>query len=440
MRALFFALILLIAVSAKAQQERAGNSISLIRDAESEALIREIARPIFLQAGLVPESIHIYLINSPVLNAFVAGGQNMFLHTGLVTWSEDPYVVAGVIAHESGHIAGGHLVRSSQDLGGLGIGALASYVLGAATMVAGAPDAGAAIIAGGTHVAQSMELSYSRAKEQAADQAAVNFLGRLHISTEGLVKLLEELNSQQHQQFERVNPYAQTHPLSIDRIQFLRAASSNGNAIAPKELQERYSRMVAKIIAFIDDPEQVKRRYPDMDHSIPAQIARAILAHRSGDVVTAVAGMDELIAANPKDGYLYELKGQILFEQGKIKDSIKAYQKAVELLPKEPLIRMGLGVAYLSDNNYKQSIEELKQVVREEKDDSLSWRQLGIAYGKAGDMAHSNLALAEEAMVRHDLKDAKRFIALAKPLSKQDSTIALRLGDMEQEIKQWKKE
>ncbi len=436
MRVLFFIFLLCFAVSVQAQEK----SIALIRDAESEALIREIARPIFLQAGLVPENIHMYLINSRVLNAFVAGGQNMFLHTGLITWSEDPYVVAGVIAHEAGHIAGGHLVRSGSEMEGIGIGTIMSYVLGAATMAAGAPDAGAAILSGGSHIAQSMALSYSRAKEEAADQAAVNFLSKLNISSEGLVKLLVELNSQQHQQFEKVNPYALTHPLSTERIQFLRAAEHNGAETAPKELQARYTRMVAKILAFMDDPEQVKRRYPSSDQSPPAQIARAILAHRGGDLATAMQNMDLLIKAAPQDGYLYELKGQIYFEQGKIKDAIIAYQKAVDLLPKESLIRMGLGIAYLADGDTKQAIEALEKVVQQDKEDAISWRQLGIAYGKAGDMLRSNLALAEEAMVRHNIKDAKRFIALSKPLAKDDNSAMLRLGDMEREIKQWKKE
>ena len=190
----------------------------------------------------------------------------------------------------------------------------------------------------------------------------------------------------------------------------------------------------------MDDPEQVKRRYPSSDQSPPAQIARAILAHRNGDLATAMAQMDMLIKDAPQDGYLYELKGPILFEEGKIKDAVKAYQKAVELLPKEPLIRLGLGVAYLSDGNTKLAIETLEKVVQQEKDDAIAWRQLGIAYGQAGDMLHSNLSLAEEAMVRHNIKDAKRFIALSKQLAKGDNSATLRLGDMEQEIKQWKKE
>lgn len=437
-RALLFAFILCMAVTAKAGE----GGMSLIRDAESEALIREIARPIFLEAGLVPENIHLYIMNSPELNAFVAGGQNMFLSTGILTWSNDPYVVAGVMAHESGHIAGGHLVRTKEDLSGMNIGTIMSYVLGAATIAAGSPEAGAAILSGGSHIAESMALSYSREKEQAADQVAANVMTKLGLSLEGLVKLLQELNSQQHRQFEDVNPYAQTHPPSAERIQFLQNVMTQAHlqAEAPKELRERYARMVAKINAFIGNPEEVKRHFLPTDTSDPAILTRAVLAHRAGDVKTAIAEMDKLLVEHPDDGFLYELKGQILYEQGMIQDSIAAYERAVALQPKEPLIQLGLGVAYLSRGEYLKAINTLKTVTQAEKEDSIAWRQLGIAYGKAGDMVHSYVALAEEAMVRHNKKDAKRFIALAKPLVEKDTSAALRLGDMERELKAWKED
>lgn len=436
-RLILFAVIACLAFSVQAQER----SISMIRDAESEALLREIAKPIFLEAGLVPQNINIYIINSSVLNAFVAGGQNMFLHTGLLTWSDDPNVVAGVIAHETGHIAGGHLVRMQEDLESASIGAIASMILGAATIVAGAPDAGSAILTGGNHIAQSSALRYTRSKEESADQAAVRYMDKLGISLEGLIKLLEELNSQQRRQFEDINPYALTHPLSTERIQFLRSAMANSKSFtepAPQAQKERYARMVAKIVAFIEDPAQVRRRYPASDNSMPAQMARAILAHRAGDTKTAVAVIDNLLTTNERDGFLYELKGQFLFEGGNVKSSITAYARAEELLPEEPLITLGLGSAYLADGQTDAAITALKKVTLMEKENALAWRQLGIAYGKAGKTLESYAALAEEAVLRKDAPTAKRFIALAKPLADHNGIILLRLNDMEQQMAQWK--
>lgn len=419
-------------------QER---SISMIRDAESEALLREIAKPIFLEAGLVPQNTRIYIINSPVLNAFVAGGQNIFLHTGLLTWSDDPNVVAGVIAHETGHIAGGHLVRSREDLAASSIGAIASVLLGAATIAAGAGDAGSAIITGGGHIAQSTALRYTRSKEESADQAAVRYMDKLGISLEGLIKLLEELNSQQRRQFEDINPYAMTHPLSTERIQFLRTAMANSKNFtepAPQKQRDDYTRMVAKIVAFIEPPEQVRRRYPTSNNSLPAQMARAILAHRAGDTAGAVTMLDALLAKNDGDGFLHELKGQFLFEGGKVKSAIAAYARAAELLPNEPLIALGLGSAYLAAEQTDAAITSFKKVTKLEKENALAWRQLGIAYGREGKKLDSYAALAEEAVLRKDAPTAKRFIALAKPLSSHDGATLLRLQDMEQEMAQWK--
>ena len=435
---LVWALVALWGVGAHSAEEK---GLSMIRDAESEALIREIAKPIFLEAGLVPQNIHIYLINSSVLNAFVAGGQNLFLHTGLITWSDDPNVIAGVIAHESGHIAGGHLVRSKEDLENASIGAIASMVLGAATIAAGAGDAGSAILTGGGHIAERSALRYTRTKEESADQAAVHYMDKLHISLEGLIKLLEELNSQQRRQFEDINPYAMTHPLSNERIQFLRTAMANSKSFtepASENLRERYARVVAKIVAFIELPEQVRGRYPTSDVSPAAQIARSILAHRKGDTAGAVAILDQLIAKNEKDGFLHELKGQILFEGGKIKPAIDSYARAVELLPEEPLIIFGLGSAYQADGQTDAAITAFKKTTMLEKENAMAWRQLGIAYGQADKKLESYEALAEEAMLKKDAPTAKRFIALAKPLADQDGAVLLRLADMEQEMAQWK--
>lgn len=420
------------------------HALSLIRDAETEAFLREVANPIFNEAGLAPKNIRIYIVQSPVLNAFVAGGQNLFLHTGLLTWSDDPRVVAGVIAHETGHIAGGHLVRGRDEMLRAGIGTMLSYVLGAATIVAGAPDAGQAILTGGSHLAQSAFLRYSRSNEESADQAAVTYLDKVDMSADGLVALLEELNAEQHRQFEQVNPYSQTHPLSAERIQFVKNAEKNSRHAhdpAPEEMQERYARITAKIRAFIDDPVQVERRYLSSDHSFAAQYARVVLAHRKGNLPQAMGLLDTLLSQHPLDGYLYELKGQVLYENGKVEESIAAYQQAIDLLPDEPLIRLGLGVSLArseDEANVKASIAQFRKVTEAEKENAIAWHEMGVAYGKLGQLGHSYLALAEEAMVQHNRRNAYQFIGLAKRNPTGDATAELRLQDMEAALKNWK--
>lgn len=419
-------------------------ALSLIRDAETEDFLREIADPIFNEAGLAPKNIRIYIVQSPVLNAFVAGGQNMFLHTGLLTWSDDPRVVAGVIAHETGHIAGGHLVRGRDEMMRAGIGTMLSYVLGAATIAAGAPDAGQAILTGGSHLAQSSFLRYSRNNEESADQAAVTYLDKTGMSADGLIALLQELNAEQHRQFEQVNPYSQTHPLSSERIQFVKNAEKNSRHAhepAPEAMQERYARITAKIRAFIEDPQQVERRYLSSDQSFPAQYARVVLAHRKGKLAEATGLLDALLSKRPMDGYLHELKGQVLYESGKVEESIAAYRQALDLLPDEPLIRLGLGVSLArsqDEANVKASIDQFRKVTEAERENAIAWHEMGVAYGKLGDMGHSYLALAEEAMLQKNRRNAYQFIGLAKKHPTGDATAELRLQDMEAALKNWK--
>ena len=95
-----------------------------------------------------------------------------------------------MIAHETGHIAGGHLSRTMQAQQNAGISSIAGVLLGAAAAVAGAPQLGTAIIAGGATVAQSGFLKFSRGQEQAADQAAVTYLRALQMSPRGPARLL----------------------------------------------------------------------------------------------------------------------------------------------------------------------------------------------------------------------------------------------------------
>lgn len=419
---------------------------SLIRDAETEAYLRKVADPIFLEAGLVPQNIRMYILHDDVLNAFVAGGMNMYINTGLITWSKDPRVIAGVIAHETGHIAGGHLIRHQDELEKASIGTVLSYVLGAATIVAGAPAAGQAILTGGSHLAQQVYLRYTRSNEESADQAGVRYLDNLHISAEGLINLLEELNRQQRSAFQNISPYTQTHPLSSERIQFIRNAmnsSSTKTEEPSKREREQYERIVAKILAFLGDARQVAIQYPATDASFPAQYAQAILAHRRGDVAGSVAILDKLIASNPQDGYLAELKGQVYYENGKIADSVVAYRRSLELLPNQTLIRLGLAVSLIATNdkaNMEEAVNLLERATSDEKHNAMAWHQLGLAYGKAGDMGMSYVALAEEAMLGRNRKDAIQFIAQARKNKITNAGALLRLEDMEQTLRKWKEE
>ena len=410
--------------------------ISFIRDAEIESTIRAYATPLFEAAGLDAATVEVHLVNSKRLNAFVAGGKKLFLNTGLLMAAESPNQVIGVIAHETGHIAGGHLARTHDALRNANVASILAYVLGAAVAVAGSPDAGMAVIAGGSALAQGAFLKYSRTQEQTADQFAVNLLDSTGQSARGLLEFLEILEDQQVLVSSRQDPYLRTHPLGNDRIIFVRnhvANSPFSDTPSTADQVASFARMKAKLLGFLD-PRAALMAYPDDDTSLEARYARAIAHYRRPDLPRAFAEIDSLIAEYPGDGFFLELKGQILFENGRIDDSILPYGEAVAALPDEPLIRVGLARALVESGNpeaLEEAIHHLEIVVRQDREQPGAWRLLAIAYGRTDRLDLSWLASAERAMLIGHPKDALEFATRANRMLPNGSPGQLRAEDIE---------
>ncbi len=388
-------------------------ALSFIRDTEVENTIRGYATPLFEAAGLDPTNVRIYLVNDKQINAFVAGGQNLFINTGLLMQSEDAGQVIGVIAHETGHIAGGHLVRVHDAIANSTAESILAMVLGTAAAVAGAPQVGTAVMSGGQNVAVRNFLQYSRTQEASADAAAMRFLDTTHQSGRGLLNFFHLLSGQEMLVAARQDPYLRTHPLTEDRIQALQNFvdhSPYSDVPVKPEFQEQHVRMLAKLHAFLDDPAVARRRYPEEDRSVPARYARAILYHRAAQLDKSLAEINRLIDEHPADPYFHELKGQVLFESGKPKEALPPYRKAVELLPDAPLLRVDLARVELALNDQSllpDAADNLRASLRREPNRPFVWRQLAIALGRNGQMGESSLALAEEAMLLDKRSEAK---------------------------------
>jgi predicted Zn-dependent protease len=411
---------------------------TVIRDAEIESTISAIADPIFGAAHLDKESIDIYLLRDDRLNAFVAGGQNLFINTGLILRTQGPDQLAGVIAHETGHIAGGHLSRTMEAQSSAGASSLVGALLGAAAAVAGAPQLGTAIMAGGLTVAQSEFLKFSRSQEQAADQAAVTYLRALKMSPEGLLEFFDILDTQNLRINADGNPFLRTHPLTRDRIVFLEQqveASPYRDAKPSPALIQAYARSVAKLDGFLAEPGSVLRRR--QGDSLPDRYARAIAYYRMSDLDKALPLVDELIREQPEDAYFYELKGQILFENGRIAESVPPYRQAVRYRPDSALIRFGLARA-LIEQGQAQDLDEaaalLQEVTRLEPDNAGAWRFLGVAEGRRGREGAAALALAEQAVLMRNREDAELYIRRARQLVPRDDPSWYRLEDLSRAV------
>ncbi|MGI9510720.1 MAG: M48 family metalloprotease [Geminicoccaceae bacterium] len=399
---------LVLAMSALEPAKAAG--FRVIRDVEIETTLHDMTNPILDAAGISRGAVKIYIVQDKALNAFVAGGLNLFLNTGLLMRTEHPGQLAGVIAHEVGHIAGGHLSRVGGAQNRAVAEVILSTVLGAAAAVAGAPDLGTAIIAGGQTVAQNDLLSFSRSQEQAADQAGVSYLRQIDVSAAGLAEFFDILDEQNLLSTSRNNPYIRTHPLTRDRIRFVESVvepAEDGDPGYPAVWTVRHERMVAKLKAFLNDPRRVLEQA--RSDSLTDRYERAIALYRLPDLDNAVAEIDGLIRDYPDDPYFHELKGQMLFENGRVEAAIAPYREAVRLNG-APLLKIGLARAMIESGDGEAGIEAiglLDAAVSGEPDNAAAWRLLGIAQGRAGEEGEASLSFAEWALLRGKDDDAR---------------------------------
>ena len=393
-------------------------ALGLIRDAEIESILDELAAPIFEAAGLDPDTVQIYLVNDSRLNAFVAGGQNLFINTGLLQRAEGLHQIAGVIAHETGHIAGGHLTRLSQASDTASAEALIGAVLGAAAALAGAPQLGTAIIAGGATIAERGFLRFNRGQEQAADQAAIGYLERSRISPRGLMEFFRILENRNLRISSDGSEFLRTHPLTRDRIAFLEAQiaqSPIGDLPESDESLLAHARIEAKLDGFLGERGDVLRKW--RGDSMPDRYARAIADYREGRIDSALSEVASLIDEAQADPYLHELQGQILFESGRIDQSIAPYRKALEQLPASALMRLGLARALIeraAPGDLEESASLLREAAGVEPRNATVHRFLGIALGRSGQHLKADLSLAEAAVLRGDKDDADLYLRRAR--------------------------
>lgn len=414
--------------------------INYIRDAEIENTIRTFATPLFKVAGIAPESVHILLVNDPTLNAFVAGGQNLFVHTGLLTRSENANQLIGVIAHETGHIEGGHLVRMRGALEDASGAALLGMLLGAvAGAASGRGDVGAAVALGSQEMAMRNLLSHSRGEESSADQAAIRYLDATKQSSKGLLQFFEILHNQELLVTSRQDPYLMTHPLTTERMDTMRnhvAASPYTDESENPQYAELHRRMKAKLIAFLEPVGTTLRRYRDNDPSVSARYARAIAYYRQPNLNKALPLINGLIAEEPKNPYFHELKGQMLFENGRGGEAVAPYREAVKLLPNNPLLQEQLAQVLIEQEDpalLKEAQKLLTKALTAEPDSVMGWRLQAMAYGRDGNEGMTAYAMAEQALLQGRLAEASFHVKKAEQLLPKTGPVWLRIQDIREQ-------
>ena len=374
---------------------------SVLRDSETELLFRDIASPLITAAGLDPKATNVVLLNDPEINAFVATGQTVYLQSGLLLAADNVNQVQGVVAHELGHVAGGHSIRMQSGAGEATGISIATMVLGALALAAGAGDAGMGIMMAGQRAALGRFLAFTRAQESSADLAGAKYLAAAGVSGKGSLEFFKKLQNQEFRlAVAEKDSYDRTHPLGSERINALREVYEKDpawNRPPDPALEARFQRIKAKLIGFVD-PRRATVKYPESDQSVPGHYARAYAYHVGAYPEKALSEADALLRTSPNDPFFLELKGQILLESGRPMEAIAPLREATRLSGDQPLIAAMLGHALIATEkpqHFAEAKQVLKEAVNRDNQNPFAWYQLGIIYDREGDLSRAALATAE---------------------------------------------
>jgi predicted Zn-dependent protease len=414
MRALlrpFASVFAVLAVMAMAIQPATAQSI--LRDAETEALLHDMSAPIIAAAGLDPKNVDIVMINDPTVNAFVAGGQAVYINSGLINEAASANEVQGVIAHELGHITGGHVINSAGAKEATGF-SIVSLLLAAAAAAAGAGDAAMGVLMAGQQAALGKYLAFSRGQEATADAAGAQFLAKAGITGRGSINFFKKLENMEFRYGRKAGEegFFSTHPVSSDRIATLQDTYEKDPAWNRKpdpSIEERFQRAKAKLFGYLGQPADTLRIYPETMTGVPARYARAYAWHKEGFLDKATAETDALLAMEPDNPYFLELKGQVLLEAGKPAQALAPLRRATELTGNQPLIATTFGHALIATedkDNFAEAERVLKAAVSRDRENPFAWYQLGTVYAARGDLPRAKLASAEQQVLSRQYPQA----------------------------------
>jgi predicted Zn-dependent protease len=414
----------------------AAQELQLIRDTEVERLIKSYEDPILVVAGLDPAAVKMYIVQDPSINAFAAEGQNIFVNTGLLQQLHTPNEVIGVFAHETGHIAGGHLIRDTNAISKAMIPMLIGMAAGVAAMLAGAGEGGMAILGLGMSAAQAQFMQFSRAQEGTADQMGQKFLRETHQSGQGMLDVFERLADEEAMSAYKIDPMVMDHPASRERIDLLQRlvdASPYKDVKDSPQALHTFRMIQAKLTGFLDPVDFVLSHYPPADKSEEAHYARAVAYFRQPDLQQALAECDALLKIEPHNPYFWELLGQIYVDMSHPEKGVPPYQQSVDLLPDAPLLRVSLAAAQLATEKSafaKPALDNLKIALRQENDNTFAWFEAAQAYSQLGNEPMANLSTAERYYNAGAMPAAAHFAILAQKKLPQGSPDWQRASDI----------
>ena len=413
-------------------------ALSLISDEETEIFLQNIAAPIFKAAGLPYNRNKVFIVDDNTLNAFVSDGNYLFINTGTIVTADDAEELSGVIAHETGHITGGHIITQKIKAQEMQKVSLASMILaGGAAAASGDGNVAMAVALGSQTSMMTNYFRYRTEQERSADESAVTFLKKTQQSPNGLYSIKKKINKNNEMSGVEETPYFRTHPMNQERLKFLEKAVKESPYTPNKAYDEEFARVKAKIFAFLSEPQETFKKYPLQNTSIAAQYAQTIAFYKLLNMEQAIALIDKLIAKEPNNPFFYELKAQMHMETGNIAEAKAEYQQALKLLPSSASLQISLAQVTLETQPTKNELQKIITILNKAnvmQPSPLAWMLLSRAYGMLENQAYATYAAAEYSSAIGEYKIALKQLKIAKEFAKNNSALKLKISDLENRI------
>ncbi|UTO56524.1 M48 family metalloprotease [Neoehrlichia mikurensis] len=400
----------------------------VVRDSEIEHVIKKIALPIFNAANINIDNIKVFIVHDNTINAYIINNKNIFIHSGLLQFSQNPNTVIGVIAHEIGHISQQHILYKKKDIRNTVINTGLGYALGMIAAIAINPNIGQAIMSGASTINYRMFLANNREQEEVADQCALKYLDDAGYDYNGLISLFRYF-SNIGSQHGIIDQYLLTHPLNQQRLENIQSYRRK-NVINNWQSDDikNFNRIIDKVNAFFAPLNTLE------DEKYSSLYIRSIINYRKSNIKKSLEQLNDLIKQTPNDPYIYELKAQIFYKVGNIKKAVKNYKIALKFLPNDLLIKLELAQTLLLSNP-GEAIPYLKQVLYHEKDNPFIWKQLAIAYGKINNIGMSYFAFANKFFIENDIKNFYKYANLSETHLSKNSIYLSRINDLKRQVK-----
>ncbi|APR99156.1 M48 family metalloprotease [Wolbachia endosymbiont of Folsomia candida] len=403
-------------------------SVNIIRDSEVEAMVKELAQPLFSAAGIDSDRMKVFIINDNSINAFVINNNSIFIHLGLLQYSTKPYVLLGILAHEMAHISAGHILQMSGAMSYFQSIAMISYMVGLVSSIVIDPQIAGAILLSGISISSRLFFNYSQEQESVADSYALRYLDESGYDNVGMKEVFDYFKSIESESTEQ---YFRTHPLSDKRVFAVQnyKVKNNVKPVLTDKLL-KFERMVAKLDSFFSPVHVLSSKYEGNDKI--SEYVNAIVCYRQGKVEEAIARVDLLIQESLSDPYLYELKAEMLYKSGSLSEAVKMYEESLKYLSGDNnyLVKLALSHTLLLHGDAKKAIFYLEQIVSVEPNNSFVWKYLSIAYKRDADTAMYYFALTKKACIEGNSKQFMKYAELAVQALPKNSRYLLQIEDM----------